>query len=144
MVEQQVVQRVAMKAVIVRDGKLLMLREASTYEDGTHPGRYHFPGGRINPGEPFMDGLKREVLEETGLDCVPGQPLFVGEWFPVIKGKPNHIVAVFIVCETSGQDIVLSDEHDDFQWVDLAALEKLDVVPPDDTVVGRYFMLNSK
>ncbi len=89
MADNEITQRIALKAVIAKDGKLLVLREASTYDEGTNTGRYHFPGGRLNPGEPFMDGLRREVTEETGLDIEIGEPLFVGEWFPVIKGIPN-------------------------------------------------------
>lgn len=142
--DQQYLQRVAMKAVIVRKGKVLLLREASkTYEDGTNPSRYHFPGGRINPGEPFADGLKREVLEETGLDVTLGQPIYVGEWFPSIKGVKNHIVAVFIVCEASSQEIALSDEHDAYDWVDLVTFKELDIMPPDEEVIKTYFKLIS-
>lgn len=49
-----VVQRIAMKAVIVnKEGKVLVLREAATYGDGTQRGRYHMPGGRIEAGENF-------------------------------------------------------------------------------------------
>lgn len=32
-----------------------------------HRDVYELPGGRINEYESIMDGLKREVLEETGL-----------------------------------------------------------------------------
>ena len=42
------IQRVAMKAVIVKDGKVLLLREAKTYKDGTNIGRFHMPGGRLD------------------------------------------------------------------------------------------------
>ena len=66
--DQQIIQRMATKALIVNDeGQMLILREASTYEEGTNVGLYHLPGGRLNPGEAFSDGLKREVDEETGL-----------------------------------------------------------------------------
>ncbi len=73
-----IVQRIAIKAVIVKDKKVLVLREAVTYKEGTNHGRYHFPGGRLNIGEPFLQGLKREVREETGLEITIKNPLFVG------------------------------------------------------------------
>ncbi len=88
-------QRIATKAVIVKDDKILILREAATYGDGTQRGRYHMPGGRVEIGEPFEDALRREIREETGLEVTIGLPIYVGEWHPVIKGVPNQIIAIF-------------------------------------------------
>lgn len=132
-------QRIACKAVIAKDGTVLMLREASTYEEGTNVGRYHMPGGRINPGEPFLDGLRREIMEETGLEVEVGEPLFVGEWFPVIKGVENQIVAIFFACKPLSDDVKLSEEHDDYQWVTLEESKKLDVMDPEDKVLEKCF-----
>lgn len=134
-----IVQRVAMKAVIVRDGKVLILREAKTYDEGTNVGRYHFPGGRIEPGENFADALQREVMEETGLQVKLGRPIYVGEWRPVIKGVPHHIVAMFIICEpTSNQAIKLSSEHDHYEWIVPSERDSYDLMDPDDLVVDAY------
>jgi 8-oxo-dGTP diphosphatase len=72
-----ITQRIACKAVIGIGDKVLVLREASTYVEGTQTGRWHCPGGRINPGEPFVDGLKREIAEETGLTITRLWPSFL-------------------------------------------------------------------
>lgn len=134
-----IVQRVAMKAVIVRDGKVLILREAKTYEEGTNIGRYHMPGGRLDPGENFEEGLKREVMEETGLEVELDFPVYVGEWRPVIKGVQNQIVATFIACKpTTDKEVVLSSEHDDFQWIDPAKWSDYDVMGPEGNVIDAY------
>src|SRR5476651_46059 len=114
---QQIIQRIATKALIINDkGQMLFLREASTYEEGTNIGRYHLPGGRLNPGEAFLDGLKREVDEETGLQVEIGKPIYVGEWRPVIKGVQNQIVAIFFMCKPLTENVRLSQEHDDYKW----------------------------
>jgi 8-oxo-dGTP diphosphatase len=54
---------VAVGAVAVRDGALLLVRRA------TEPGRglWSLPGGRVEPGEAVTDAVERELLEETGL-----------------------------------------------------------------------------
>jgi len=134
-----IVQRVAMKAVIVRDGKVLILREAKTYDEGTNIGRYHMPGGRLDPGENFEDGLRREVREETGLEVELEFPVYVGEWRPVIKGVPHQIVATFIVCKpVNDKEVVLSLEHDDFQWIDPTKWSDYDVMGPEGKVLEAY------
>ena len=134
-----IVQNVAMKAVIARQGKLLLLRESAEHDTNTNAGRYQFPGGRIEPGEPFLDGLRREVMEETGLQVVVGEPLYAGEWFPVIKGVPHHIVALFLVCEPESIDVVISEEHDGYVWADQARAKGLDIMKPDSLVVEAFF-----
>lgn len=53
-----VFKRTAARAVILRDGLLLMIH--------TNRGNYKFPGGGLEPGEDLESALRREVLEETG------------------------------------------------------------------------------
>jgi 8-oxo-dGTP diphosphatase len=134
-------QRIACKAVIGMGDKVLVLREASTYVEGTQTGRWHCPGGRINPGEPFVDGLKREIAEETGLTITSFEPFYVGEWFPVIKGQKNQIVAIFFACTTEAtpDSVRLSDEHDSFRWVTADEAAALDIMPPEQDVIAHYF-----
>ena len=129
-----------MKAVLVYQNKVLLLREAATYGDGTNRGRYHMPGGRIEPGEHWEEALKREVQEETGItDFDIESPLFVGEWFPTIKGTPTHIVAMFHLCRTTTDRVILSTEHDNYVWVSAEDWHKYDVMDPEDTVLKIAF-----
>ncbi|HSX31267.1 MAG TPA: NUDIX hydrolase [Candidatus Saccharimonadales bacterium] len=134
-------QRIACKAVIGKDDKVLVLREASTYEEGVNGGRWHIPGGRIEPGEPFLEGLQREVTEETGLKIVCEEPLYVGEWFPVIKDQKNQIVAVYFACSlaSTDDDVQLSEEHDEYRWVAAKEATDLDIMSPEHDVIARYF-----
>src|SRR6185436_5873841 len=92
----ELVSQIAAKAVIVNSkGEILLLREAETYADGTNAGKYHMPGGRLEKGETYEEGLAREIMEETGLKAEPLYPLNIAEWRPVIRGVPHHIIAVF-------------------------------------------------
>jgi 8-oxo-dGTP diphosphatase len=134
-----IIQRVATKAVIADEtGRLLLLREAKTYADGTNIGKYHFPGGRLEPGEVYQDGLRREVMEETGLSIEIGKPLYVGEWHPNIRGVVHQIVAIFFVCTSLGRDVRLSSEHDDYIWLDPSETDNYPIMVPDDKVVDAY------
>ena len=132
--------QVAAKAILVNpEGKLLILREAKTYEEGTNIGRYHSPGGRIKPSESYEEGLRREVEEETGItDFEPIRPLFVGDWRPVIKGIEHHIIGIFTLCRTKSSEVRLSSEHDDYQWIDIADRGKYDIMDPENKVIEAY------
>lgn len=132
--------RVAAKAVITNDkGEVLLLREAKTYQEGTNTGKYQIPGGRLNIGESYGEGLRREVKEETGLEISPHYPIYVGEWHPLIKGEQYQIIAIFTVCEVMGGDVSLSEEHDDYKWVDPSAPSKdIVLIDPDPEVLARF------
>lgn len=109
---------VAMKAFIIFNNKVLILREGSKYNDGTQIAKYDFPGGRVKLGERFDQGLIREVKEETGLDVKFGKPLAVNEWRPKVRGEEWQIVATFIECSSDTDRFFLSEDHDDFKWID--------------------------
>lgn len=133
------VQRIAMKAVIVnQEGRILILREAATYGDGTQRGRYHMPGGRVEVGENFEDALRREIMEETGLEVDIEYPIYVGEWRPVIRDVPHQIVATFMVCKPKSDKITLSTEHDDYKWIIPSERANYDLMDPEDKVIDRY------
>ena len=55
--------------MIVRDGRILMVRERGTGPTGRHDGTEYWtlPGGGIEPGETADQAVRREVIEETGL-----------------------------------------------------------------------------
>ena len=135
------VQRIAFKAVIVNSkNQLLLLREAPAYEDNSIVGKYHFPGGRLEIGEAWQDGLKREIKEETGFeseDFLIDRPLHIGEWRPNLHGTPTQIIAVFMVCKLhKDSDPILSNDHDDFVWLSEGKTLENCV---DEGVINTYF-----
>ena len=109
---------VAVKAFIVHNGKVLLIKESSKYGDGTNAGRFDVVGGRVKPGERFDEGLFREIKEETGLDVKIGRPFFVNEWRPNVRGEQWQIVGTFFECLAETENIVLGDDHSEFVWID--------------------------
>jgi len=108
---------VAMKAFVVHEGHVLILRESSAYEDAGNVARYDVPGGRIKPGEHFRDSLLREIKEETDLVVKLGWPFFVNEWRPVVRGEQWQIVGTFFEAFADSDAVVLSKDHDQFEWI---------------------------
>lgn len=120
---------VATKAFIVYEGKILILRESSKYQDGSNIGHFDLPGGRVKSGERFDEGLRREVYEETGLQIRIEKPFYVGEWRPVVKEEPWQIVGIFFTCTADSDRVILSTDHDTFEWIDPKNYEKHHLIP---------------
>jgi 8-oxo-dGTP diphosphatase len=135
---------VAMKAFIIHDGKVLILRESSKYQEGTNAARYDIVGGRVKPGQRFDESLRREIREETGLEVTLGRPFYVGEWRPVIKGEPAQIVATFFECHADTNEVKLSEDHDDYQWIDPANFRQYNLIPNLVPAFAAYLQSNGK
>jgi 8-oxo-dGTP diphosphatase len=108
---------VGAKGLVVHEGKVLLLRESSQYEEGTEVGKWDVPGGRIKPDETVREGLLREINEESGLSVTPGEVLGVFDGFPKIKGEVCHIVRVYFLCRAVSEEVTLSSDHDAYEWV---------------------------
>lgn len=59
--------------VIDDDGRLLLIKRANPPAQGT----WSLPGGRVEAGEDWLDAVRRELLEETGVVATVDR--FVGE-----------------------------------------------------------------
>lgn len=127
---------VAAKAIIVNDGKVLLLREAA-YDEGTNVGKWGVPGGRIHDDEAILDGLAREVMEESGLAVRSGAVVGTIENFPVIKGEMCHIIRLYYSCEYQGGEVMVSNEHDKYGWFNLDEMLSLEMAPGEFDLVKR-------
>jgi 8-oxo-dGTP diphosphatase len=135
---KDILQAIAVKAVIKNNnGKLLILREAKSYDEGTNGGLWQVPGGRIVPGEYFDSALLREVKEETGLNVRIIHPLLVGEWHPVIKGIQHQIVGIFFYCKLIKGKVMLSKEHDSYEWISAEDIMNYKIIEPDNTALKK-------
>ncbi|MGE3771084.1 MAG: NUDIX domain-containing protein [Bdellovibrionales bacterium] len=111
---------IAAKGVLVYNGRVLFLREAGSYVDGANIGKYDVPGGRLNPDEDVLDGLKREVFEETGCAVTAARPFHVLDWRVTRPSEHWHISAIFFAVPVASDVVKLSQDHDDYVWMDLS------------------------
>jgi 8-oxo-dGTP diphosphatase len=70
--------RARVAAVIVRSGRVLMVRQRALGPTGRHDGLEYWvlPGGGVEPGESAEQALAREVREEVGLTCLGASYLY--------------------------------------------------------------------
>lgn len=104
--------REAVKAVLSNaQGHVLLLLEEDMWQ---------LPGGGLDSGESLHHGVLREIREETGLEDVVIDALVLIEGFIDTHGR--HTRAWYYACLTKSDEIVLSDEHSAYRWVDPDAL----------------------
>lgn len=127
----------AQKAFIVRGQSFLGIQKSM--DDPNQPGKWEVPGGRMEFGEDVDEHLKREVLEEVGMQITPGLPFYVWQWRIQRPGPGNEtrdmqIVAVARICETEAQDFDTSaQQSDDFlgqaKWIAFEDIQAYDWIP---------------
>ena len=102
---------------LVRDdrGRLLLGRRAND------PGRglWDLPGGFLEEGEHPLDGLRREVLEETGLEFEPGR--FLGVWMGDYDGRAT--LNPIWTGRIEGGDLNAADDVAELRWFAADALQ---------------------
>ena len=106
--------RVAVKAFIVKGNKLFVVKRAK--DDVQKPGIWEIPGGRLELGEDPVLGLMREIREETGMYIDVKYPLSVRHFE---RADGQIITMLVFLCTGKGGYIKLSEEHSEFDWIDL-------------------------
>ena len=82
---------------------------------------WEIPGGKRENNENIVDALNREVKEETGLIINKYKIVYVSPIFenhPILKPFLN----IGYLCFVDNSDVVISDEHIDYKWVDVEEL----------------------
>ena len=112
---------VGVKAVIVKDGKVLLLKDSS------RPDFWDVPGGRIDDNETIEQTLLRELSEElpTHKNPVIGELLNAYRIPGSIKDDLGLVLLFYKVDVDFDGEITLSSEHTEYEWLSMEdALER--------------------
>ena len=113
----------AVKAIIYSgDRILLQLRDQK--QDIFYPGVWGLFGGGVDVGEKPIDALKRELLEEIGLEIKSAKLLF--SWN---HGKYNSILHFFLVPLTVELEKLFLNEGQGMDLFSIVQIKKLLITP---------------
>lgn len=116
---------------LIEDQQRLLAAQRS--QSMPEAGLWEFPGGKLEEAESPEACLKREILEELGIEIRILRALK-----PVETLQPQRILRLLpFVCEwVSGQPQAL--EHARLLWADSAQLLGLDWIPADLIILENY------
>ena len=104
---------VGVSAIVTRRGAVLLGRRRGAHGAGT----WAFPGGKVDPGEPPHDTVRRELLEETGLTARRIEP--VAWTSDVFDDAGLHFITLHHVVDADGEPAVLEpDKVQEWRWCD--------------------------
>lgn len=116
--------------ILCRNGKILICgRRGKQYAEEY----WEFPGGKCEKGETPQQCLKREIREELGCHIAVLDPL--GENIVDLGERCYHLHFLrFILLPASPEPVPL--EGQSMQWIDLADLEKVNILPGDRQIAS--------
>ncbi|SCX38182.1 8-oxo-dGTP diphosphatase [Klenkia marina] len=114
-------------AALVDGDRVLVAQRGS----GALAGKWEFPGGKVERGEPELDALVRECREELSVDVAP--QAFLGEVpLPgVVAGGPPGASTLRVWWGRVSAGELVAHEHHEVRWLTGDELEGLDWIPAD-------------
>ena len=124
---------IAGAGIVINDkDEVLMVK---TYNAG-----WVFPGGQVEVGENVIDAVKREVMEETGVDIEVGEVFCIASntakypGYNGVKEVPTKIMLDFI-CRAKGGTPRPSEENSESKYVSKEKALELITAP---AIIERY------
>lgn len=110
-----------MRGIIKKNNKILLLKRHPQSNNGAC--QWELPGGKVERGEFFDEGLIREIKEETNLDTT------IECFYEAIQQDfpKKSTVQVIMIVKCEKYNVKISDEHIDYKWVSIDEIKELDI-----------------
>jgi 8-oxo-dGTP diphosphatase len=130
---------VGVGGVVIADGRTLLIRRGSAPLEG----QWSIPGGTLEVGETLIEGVRRELAEETGLEVRVLELIEVFERIsPDGDGRTRyHFVILDYLCERVHGDARAGSDVTDVAWATEAELPRYELTPTATRVIEKAFQL---
>ena len=115
----------AVRGICEVDGRVLLLKVRSKSSHDAN--KWEIPGGKVKKGEFFDDALRREFMEETGIE-ITIESLFSAIQNNYTACKTNEqIKSIQLIMKVTADidDVTISEEHDDYRWFTKSEVKEL-------------------
>jgi 8-oxo-dGTP diphosphatase len=128
---------VGVGGVIISEGRALLVRRGSPPLEG----QWSIPGGMLESGETLLLGVRRELLEETGIEVKVLELIEVFERINLDgEGKARyHYVVLDYLCEAVRGEARAGSDVTDVAWASPAELAQYALTETATRVVLKAF-----
>ena len=132
--EEHFIGKVAQKAIIVRNGKVLLTRDPRT------PEYWELPGGRLNVDESPEGGLRRELQEELGVIANITEVVFLKQFLQGTKETKRALVIIYkATISPDAQLTVDPREICEVGWFSQREISSLKLFPEYREALEKFF-----
>ena len=110
--------------VLSADGRRCLMVHRNARPGDQHLGKYNGLGGKLEPDEDVMAGMRREIHEEAGIHCLSLQLRGTISWPGFGRQGEDWLGFVFLVDRFEGEPPARNDEGD-LEWVALDDIASL-------------------
>ena len=123
--------KVVVGGLIYQNDKILICQRK---EEGDHPLKWEFPGGKLKDNENNQEALKRELNEELSIEI--NDMIFFDEYLYEYKKISKNLKLVFFQIFQLGGEIQ-NKVHQQLKWIDISKLGDYDFLEGDLKIINK-------
>lgn len=137
--KEKSLKNIKVVAAIIFDGEKYLCTERNIGKFAYSSYKWEFPGGKIELGESNEDALKREIMEELGIE------IEINNYFCGINYVyPDFELTMYVYeCKPLTKEVTLN-VHKSYKWLSLGELNTIDWASADKLVVNKLITEKSK
>ena len=123
--------KVVVGGLIYQNEKILICQRK---EEGDHPLKWEFPGGKLKDSENNKEALKRELKEELSIEV--NEMIFFDEYLYEYKKLSKNLKLVFFqIFQFEGE--IQNKVHQQLKWIDISKLGEYDFLEGDLKIINK-------
>ena len=123
--------KVVVGGLIYQNEKILICQRK---EEGDHPLKWEFPGGKLKDSENNKEALKRELKEELSIEI--NEMIFFDEYLYEYKKLSKILKLVFFqIFQFEGE--IQNKVHQQLKWIDISKLGDYDFLEGDLKIINK-------
>jgi len=110
--------------VMSPDGQRVLMIHRNARQDDQHLGKYNGLGGKMEAGEDIAACMRREIMEEAGIECLEMRLRGTLNWPGFGKQGEDWLGFIFVIDRYTGTPFE-SNPEGKLEWVPLSELDAL-------------------